>query len=80
MTTNNLLLERITVNPNICHGKPTVRNMRYPITFILDLLSSGMSPADILEDYPALELQDITACLMYASRLASVATITKIAA
>ena len=49
------LLSRITLNPNICHGKPTVRNMRYPVEMILDLLSTGMTTQEILADYPALE-------------------------
>jgi uncharacterized protein (DUF433 family) len=57
------LLSRITMNPNICHGKPTVRNMRYPVTMILDLLSAGMSVEELIEDYPALERADISACL-----------------
>jgi uncharacterized protein (DUF433 family) len=80
MKQKNELLERITMNPAICHGKPTVRNMRYPVTLILDLLSAGMTPAEIIEDYPALELQDIAACLKFASKLAAVTTISKIAA
>jgi uncharacterized protein (DUF433 family) len=66
MNHKNPLLERITMNPEICHGKPTIRNMRYPVTLVLDLLSAGMTPAEIIADYPALELQDITACLLFA--------------
>jgi len=61
--------DRITLNPDICHGKPTIRNKRYPVEMILDLLSSGMSEAEILADYPALEKEDILACLAYASKL-----------
>ena len=57
------LLTRITLNPNVCHGKPTIRNKRYPVELILDLLASGMTYAEILEDYPALEEADILACL-----------------
>ncbi len=64
------LTDRITLNPDICHGKPTIRNKRYTVDLILDLLASGMSTADILDDYPALEAEDIQACLAYASRLA----------
>jgi len=60
------LLERITLNPNVCFGKPTIRNMRYPLEMILDLLSAGMSYEDILEDYEDLEREDITACLQFA--------------
>lgn len=62
------LLSRITMNPSICHGKPTVRNMRYPVTMILDLLSAGMSFEELMEDYPALERADIAACLAFGSK------------
>ena len=74
------LLERISLNPDVCHGKPTIRNMRYPVEMILDLLSAGMSQEEILKDYPALELADILACLAYASRLVMVKSIHKIVA
>lgn len=72
------LLHRITVNPEICHGKPTVRNMRYPVSLILDLLSAGMTTEEIIADYPALEKEDIKASLLYASRLSETKTIHKI--
>ena len=71
------LLNRITINSDVCHGKPTIRNMRYPVELILDLLSSGMSHEEILKDYPAIEPNDILACLTYASRLAKVKSIHK---
>ncbi len=58
-----MLLSRITINPDICHGKPTIRDMRYPVTLLLDLLSAGMTPQEIIEDYPSLEIEDIYACL-----------------
>jgi uncharacterized protein (DUF433 family) len=74
------LLKRITINSEICHGKPTIRNMRYPVEMILDLLSSGMSTEEIIVDYPALEPDDIKACLVYASRLARVKSIHKVVA
>ncbi len=80
MDKDNNLLTRITINTAICHGKPTIRNMRYPVTLILELLSAGMTPQEIIDDYPALELQDVAACLMFASKLANVTTVTKIAA
>ena len=48
------LINRITINQEICHGKPTIRNMRYPVELILDLLSSGMTTSEIIGDYPAL--------------------------
>jgi len=74
------LLKRITINPDICHGKPTIRNMRYPVEMILDLLSSGMTPKEIISDYPAIESDDIRACLAYASRLTKVKSIHKVVA
>lgn len=69
---NNNLLERITINPNICHGKPCVRNLRYPVEFILELLSSGMTTNEILMDYEDLENEDIMAVLFYATRLTQI--------
>ncbi len=66
------LLKRITVNPDICFGKPTVRGMRYPVDLILDLLSSGMTNEEILADYPSLEVDDIQACLAFASEMVKV--------
>jgi len=74
------LIDRITINPEVCHGKPTIRNMRYTVELILDLLSSGMTNAEILLDYPALEDEDIKACLSFASRLTKVKSISKIVA
>jgi uncharacterized protein (DUF433 family) len=65
----NNLIDRITLNPEICHGKPTIRNKRYTVDLILDLLTSGMTDSEILEDYPALEKEDIVACLAYAAKL-----------
>ena len=76
----NSLLNRITINPDICHGKPSIRNMRYPVEMILDLLSAGMTHQEILADYPALEDDDIKACLAYASRLTKIKAIHKIVA
>jgi len=69
------LLERITVNPQVCFGKPTVRNMRYPVQMLLELLSSGMSIEEILVDYPDLEREDILACLLFAARLIQIKNI-----
>jgi len=60
------LLERITINPDICHGKPCIRGMRWPVEVILDMLSSGMSAKDILTDHKELEAEDISAALKYA--------------
>jgi len=74
------IINRITINPDICHGKPTIRNMRYPVELILDLLSSGMTAQEIIADYPAIEEKDIQACLAFASRLTKVKSIHKIIA
>ncbi len=74
------LLNRITINPEICHGKPSIRNMRYTVELILDLLSSGMTRQEIIEDYSALEENDINACLLFASRLTNVKSINKVVA
>jgi uncharacterized protein (DUF433 family) len=74
------LLERITIDSEICHGKPCIREMRYPVEMLLDLLSSGMSTEEILSDYPSLEVEDIQACLLYASRLMKVKSILRLSA
>jgi uncharacterized protein (DUF433 family) len=77
---NRQLLTRITINPEICQGKPTIRNTRYTVDLILDLLSSGMSELEIIEDYPALESNDIKACLSFASQLSKVKTVQRFVA
>jgi uncharacterized protein (DUF433 family) len=64
-------ISRITIDPDICHGKPTIRGLRYPVKMILDLFAAGMSQAEILSDYTDLEMQDITAALEYAANLNS---------
>jgi uncharacterized protein (DUF433 family) len=73
------LLQRITLDSNICHGKPCVRGLRYPVEFILELLSSGMSIEDVLADYDDLERDDILAVLLFAARLSQVKSIYKTA-
>ncbi|WP_461079814.1 DUF433 domain-containing protein [Spirosoma flavus] len=65
------LLNRITIDPAICHGKPCIRGMRWPVEVVLDLLGSGMTISDILADHPELEQEDIVACLNYARILMS---------
>lgn len=60
------LLERITINPEICHGKPCIRNMRWPVEVIIDMLGSEMGIDEILEDHPELEKEDILASLNFA--------------
>ena len=64
-------LERITIDSEICHGKPCIRCMRWPVEVILDLLGSEMTIEEILEDHPELEKEDIIASLNYAKLLVS---------
>jgi uncharacterized protein (DUF433 family) len=66
------LLSRITIDPAICHGKPCIRGLRYPVEVLLDLLSSGMSETEILADYEDLELDDLRAAMAYGAQLARV--------
>lgn len=58
-------LERITTDPESCHGQPVVRGLRYPVQMLLELLSSGMTSEEILEDYEDLERDDLLAALEY---------------
>ena len=66
----NALLSRITIDPAVCHGKPCVRGLRYPVETLLELLSSGMTQDEILADYQDLEKDDLLAVLAFAARLA----------
>jgi uncharacterized protein (DUF433 family) len=61
------LLDRITIQPGLMGGKPTIRGLRFPVSDILELLSSGLTEAEILEQHPILEKADIAAALLYAS-------------
>lgn len=63
-----MLLERITVDPNQCGGRPCIRGMRVRVTDILAMLSEGVSQDEILRDFPYLEADDIKAALAYAAR------------
>lgn len=72
-------LDRITLNPEICHGKPCIRGMRWPVEVILDMLAAGMSTAEILSDHQELETADIIAALKYARLLVSGQTIRQAA-
>ncbi len=74
-TSSQSLINRIVRDPNICHGKPVIRGLRYPVQTILELLASGMSIEEILQDYPDLEREDILACLEYAARLSQVKSV-----
>ncbi|MFH1160979.1 MAG: DUF433 domain-containing protein [bacterium] len=77
MMTGNI--QRITIDPQICHGKPVIRGLRYPVETFLELMSSGMTQEDILADYPDLEKEDLLACLEYATKLVKVKSIYKVA-
>ena len=78
--TNDNLLSRITVDANICHGKPCIRGLRYPVELLLELLSSGMTVAQILADYADLEADDVRAACAYAARLSRVNCVEPVAA
>lgn len=71
---------RITLDPNICHGKPCIRGLRYPVETILEWLSAGMSHEEILADYPDLEREDIFAVLAFAAQLSQIKRIEPLAA
>jgi uncharacterized protein (DUF433 family) len=73
------LLQRISLNPEICHGKPCIRGLRYPVEFLLELLSSGMTHAEILTNYDDLEEADILAVLLFTARLSQVKSIHRLA-
>lgn len=59
-------LDRITIDPTVCHGKPCIRGMRWPVELILEMLGSGMEKEEILADHPELENEDILAALNFA--------------
>jgi uncharacterized protein (DUF433 family) len=69
MGVEDKLLSRITIDPAICHGKPCVRGLRYPVEDLLDLLSSGMTFDEVLADYEDLEREDLLAILAFAAKL-----------
>jgi uncharacterized protein (DUF433 family) len=74
------LLKRITIDPALCHGKPCIRGLRYPVAMLLELLSGGMTPEELLADYPDLEHDDILASFAFAARLTEVKHIQAIVA
>jgi uncharacterized protein (DUF433 family) len=69
-------LDRITVDPVVCLGQPTIRGMRITVSFLLKLLASQLSVQEILESYPELEEEDIRQALNYAARAVSDRTIS----
>lgn len=64
------------MNPKVLFGKPAIKNMRYPVEMILDLLGAGMTMEEILKDYPDLEQEDIYACLIKATKPDTIPPIT----
>ena len=62
---------RITLDAEICHGKPCIRGMRWPVEVILDMLGAGMTTEEIIQDHPDLEKEDIIACISYAGSVVS---------
>ena len=63
------MLERITVNPDVCNGKPVIHGTRITAQTVLEFLAAGDSVEDVLEEYPTLKREDVQACLDYASRV-----------
>jgi uncharacterized protein (DUF433 family) len=80
LMTNQELLNRISINPNMAFGKPTIRGLRYSVEWLLETLSSGMTNEEILADYEDLELADIHAALLYAARLSQVKRMSMVVA
>jgi uncharacterized protein (DUF433 family) len=68
--TRNELLQRISIDPNVCFGKPCIAGHRIWVSLILDLLASGMTVQEVLEDYPDLGEADIRACIAYGAEMA----------
>ena len=65
----NFINGRITIDPDLCNGKPTIRGKRITVQTILEFLSAGETQEEILNQYPSLDIEDINACLIFASKL-----------
>ena len=63
--------ERITINPQVCHGKPCIKGTRIMVSVILDNLASGLTPEEIVADYPPLTVEDVISAIAYAAKLAT---------
>ncbi|MDX8385371.1 MAG: DUF433 domain-containing protein [Gallionella sp.] len=72
--------DRITIDPAVCHGKPCIRGLRYPVENVLEWLASGMTTDEILNDYEDLVREDVLAVLAYAARLSHVKRVERLAA
>jgi uncharacterized protein (DUF433 family) len=68
--TREELLSRITINPDVCFGKPCIRGHRIWVSLILDLLAGGTTTKEILESYPGIDEDDIRACIAYGAEMA----------
>ncbi|MDC8447387.1 MAG: DUF433 domain-containing protein [Nitrospira sp.] len=69
------LLSRITVDPEVCHGKPCIRGLRYPVESILEYLAGGDSVEQVLAEFPDLERDDILACLEFSRKMLAVKSV-----
>lgn len=78
-TSKLILLERITINPNVLKGKPTILNMRFTVHQLLEILAAGMATEEVLQDYPFLEREDILSCLQFAARMVNTKDIIPLA-
>ena len=74
------LLSRITINPDICHGKPTIRGLRYTVQSMLEYLASGMTFDELLEEFHDLEEDDLKACLAFAAKITEIKSVTPLVA
>ena len=72
-------IDRITIDPDICHGKPCIRGMRWPVEVIIDMLGSGMTIDQITKDHPELEKEDILASLNFVKLYLSGRSIKEVA-
>jgi uncharacterized protein (DUF433 family) len=72
---DNMKFERITIDPNVCTGKPCIRNLRFPVSRLLGLLAAGETKESILKAYPYLETEDIDEALRYGAYLAEEETV-----
>jgi uncharacterized protein (DUF433 family) len=74
------MIDRITIDPNLCHGKPCIRGLRYPVENVLEWLAGGMAIEEILDDYEDLTREDILAALAFAAQMAKTKQIQPLAA
>jgi uncharacterized protein (DUF433 family) len=74
------MIDRITIDPSLCHGKPCIRGLRYPVENVLEWLAGGMTIEEILDDYDDLTREDILAALAFAARIAHTKRIDPLAA